>query len=702
MEDMSQYLEEFLSDARDRIDSISNAVLRFEEAVKNGDEEAKRASIDQIFRDAHTLKGTAATMGFMKLSEAAHKMENLFDAIRNGLVEATPDVVDLVLEFIEAIEEMINNIEETGKEGDVDVDELFEKANALLKGYTREKGAKKAEEEKPKVPSTEEGPPQSQEATPTEVSGNVYHVKAIFYPDAQLRGVRAFLILRDLEEIGEVLETKPERSIIEDGSADVDELEFKVATKASPEEIKKLVGRHPEIKDVIVTLLEEGTPKPVKTEEGTKTAEEQPSEGGGITLRILLEKDAPLKGIRSFLVLQEIEKRAKVLSTNPSRLDIQNGDLIDGHYFEVTLAPDANLDEIKEAVLKHPDVAGVEVVEPGSKPPEKPSEAQGTQAEAKKPEVQPKPEVKKQPPAPREKIKMSKLIKVDVSHLDKLMNLVGELVINKGRLEQIAERLGDRELIETLSTTSRLMAELQDEIMQMRLTPVAEVFNKFPRMVRSLARKEGKEVEFIMEGTEIEVDRTILDKLGDVLVHLLRNAIDHGIEPPEEREKLGKPRKGRLELIARRERSHVVIIVRDDGRGIDPEKVKRKAIEKGLISPEQAAELSDEEAINLIFLPGFSTAEKVTDVSGRGVGMDVVQDVIKALNGSISVKTEVGKGTTFILKLPISMAIIQALLIKVMDEIYAVPINNILETIEVKRSDLKSIGGREVIVLRGR
>ncbi|WP_367883461.1 hypothetical protein [Thermococcus peptonophilus] len=141
---------------------------------------------------------------------------------------------------------------------------------------------------------------------------------------------------------------------------------------------------------------------------------------------------------------------------------------------------------------------------------------------------------------------MSKLIKVDVSHLDKLMNLVGELVINKGRLEQIAERLGDRELIETLSTTSRLMAELQDEIMQMRLTPVAEVFNKFPRMVRSLARKEGKEVEFIMEGTEIEVDRTILDKLGDVLVHLLRNAIDHGIEPPEEREKLGKPRKGRL------------------------------------------------------------------------------------------------------------------------------------------------------------
>ena len=281
------------------------------------------------------------------------------------------------------------------------------------------------------------------------------------------------------------------------------------------------------------------------------------------------------------------------------------------------------------------------------------------------------------------------------------MNLVGELVITKGRLEQIGERLGDRELFEALSTLSRLLTELQDEIMEMRLTPIAEVFNKFPRMVRDLARKMGKEVEFVMEGADIEVDRTILEKLGDALVHLLRNAVDHGIEPPEERVKLGKPRAGRVELIAKREKNHVVIIVRDDGRGIDPEKVKRKAVERGLITPEEAANLSDEEAINLIFLPGFSTADKVTDVSGRGVGMDVVKEVVKSMNGSISVQTEVGKGTTFILKLPISMAIIQALLIRVEDETYAIPINNILETIEVDPSILKTVGGKPVIVLRG-
>ena len=236
--------------------------------------------------------------------------------------------------------------------------------------------------------------------------------------------------------------------------------------------------------------------------------------------------------------------------------------------------------------------------------------------------------------------------------------------------------------------------------MEMRLTPVAEVFNKFPRMVRKLARELGKEIEFKMEGSNIEVDRTIPEKLGDVLVHLLRNAVDHGIEAPEERIAKGKPRAGRVELIAKREKSHILIIVKDDGKGIDPEKVKKKAVERGLISPEQAAEMRPEDAINLIFLPGFSTAEKVSDVSGRGVGMDVVQDVIKTLNGSISVKSEIGKGSTFILKLPISMAIIQALLVKIRDETYAIPINNILETIEIKANQLKTIGRKKVIVLR--
>ncbi|KUH32106.1 histidine kinase [Thermococcus celericrescens] len=691
MEDLSQYLDEFLADARDRIDSLSNAILTLEKIVRDGgSEEEKKAMIDQIFRDAHTLKGTAATMSFMKLSEVAHKMENLFDLVRSGKVEPTPELIDVLLEFLDAIEGMVDSIEENGNEGDFDVEELFAKAERFFgegEGAKRESGP--AEEaappaEPPQVEESEGGgeAPES-EAPEGSIPGRVYRVRVYFHKDAQLRGIRGFLILSDLEGIGEVLETTPDRSVIEDGKADVDVLEFVIATEESPEKIKTIVTRHPEVDDAEVEVQGQAAG------EGAKT----------YTVTVYVQKDAPLKGVRSYLVLQDLQKIGDVQRTIPDPIAIQNGELIDGRYFRVLLVSNVSQEEISKAVLKHPDVQDVEITEGDVVDAQRPVQESPSKEKAPRTAETKAPKKKKPPSTP--KVKVSKIIKVDVGHLDRLMNLVGELVITKGRLEQIAERLGDRELLETLSTLSRLLTELQDEIMEMRLTPVAEVFNKFPRMVRELARKMGKEVEFVIEGADIEVDRTILDKLGDVLVHLLRNAIDHGIEAPEEREKSGKPRAGRLELIARRERSHVEIIVKDDGRGIDPEKIKRKALEKGLITPEQAMEMSDEEAINLIFLPGFSTKEKVTDVSGRGVGMDVVKDVVKSLNGSISVQSKVGKGSVFVLKLPVSMAIIQALLIEVQGEVYAVPINNILESIEIRRENLKSIGGKEVIVLRG-
>ena len=678
MEDLSQYLDEFLADARDRIDSISNAVISLEEIVKKGGEEReKRELIDQIFRDAHTLKGTAATMGFMRLSETAHKMENLLDAVRNGEIYITPEVVDLVIDFLDAIEKMIYDIEAGSGDENVDVDPLFEKADKLLKGNL---SSKEGREEKPHQDNSEKETTAIHEEV-SHIEGNKYHIKVLFHDDAQLKNVRAFLVLTDLEEIGEIIDTIPEREIIEEGNFTGSSLEFTVITPISPEEIEKKITRHPEVKEVVVENVKENAQE--------ENLEEKVNE---YTIKITMEKEAPLKGVRSFLIVQDLKKIGNLKKVFPEPDKLEKEELIEGKDFVVLLHTNENKDNIKQLILKHPDVEKVEILEGNKLSEFHPTDKnKADKSEIKKPTPQSSPE---------RKVKISKMIKVDVVHLDKLMNLVGELVINRGRLEQIAERLGDRELLETLSTTSHLMTELQDEIMKMRLTPVAEVFNKFPRMVRKLAKELGKEVEFTMEGSDIEVDRTILDKLGDVLVHLLRNAVDHGIEPPEERIAKGKPRAGKVELIARREKSHILIIVRDDGRGIDPEKVKKKAIEKGLISPEQAAEMRPEEAINLIFLPGFSTAEKVTDVSGRGVGMDVVQDVIKTLNGSISVKSEVGKGTTFILKLPISMAIIQALLVRISNETYAIPINNILETIDIKQNKLKSIGGKKVIVLR--
>ena len=676
MEDLSQYLDEFLADARDRIDSISNAVITLEEIVKKGgDEREKRYLIDQVFRDAHTLKGTAATMGFMELSETAHKMENLLDAVRNEEIEVTPEVVDLVIDFLDAIEKMIYNIEAGARDKNVDVSLLFERVDKLL-GKNPPKSEISPQLESKKETDKKENTIKSIPQT----NGNIYNIKVIFHEDAQLKNVRAFLILTDLEEIGEVSNTLPERTIIEDGNFTGDSLNFTVITSLPPEEIKKKIMRHPEVKEIVVENIE-------------KEESENKDSGSNInkyTIKITVGKDTPLKGVRSFLVVQDLEKIGIIEKIVPEMNKIEKEELIDGKYFTVLLQTKEEKERIKQLILKHPNIENVEIFEGNklnqviSQYSEKSKMSIGTPSSSNN----------------ERKVKISKMIKIDVLYLDNLMNLVGELVINKGRLEQIAERLGDRELLEALSTTSHLMTELQDEIMEMRLTPVAEVFNKFPRMVRKLARELGKEIEFKMEGSNIEVDRTILEKLGNVLVHLLRNAVDHGIEAPEERIAKGKPRAGRVELIAKREKSHILIIVKDDGKGIDPEKVKKKAVERGLISPEQAAEMRPEDAINLIFLPGFSTAEKVSDVSGRGVGMDVVQDVIKTLNGSISVNSEIGKGSTFILKLPISMAIIQALLVKIRDETYAIPINNILETIEIKANQLKTIGRKKVIVLR--
>ncbi|HHF58355.1 MAG TPA: chemotaxis protein CheA, partial [candidate division WOR-3 bacterium] len=575
MEDLSQYLDEFLADARDRIDSISNAVITLEEIVKKGgDEREKRYLIDQVFRDAHTLKGTAATMGFMELSETAHKMENLLDAVRNEEIEVTPEIVDLIIDFLDAIEKMIYNIEAGARDKNVDVSLLFERVDKLL-GKNPPKSEISPQLESKKETDKKENTVKSVPQT----NGNIYNIKVIFHEDAQLKNVRAFLILTDLEEIGEVSNTLPERTIIEDGNFTGDSLNFTVITSLPPEEIKKKIMRHPEVKEIVVENIE-------------KEESENKDSGSNInkyTIKITVGKDTPLKGVRSFLVVQDLEKIGIIEKIVPEMNKIEKEELIDGKYFTVLLQTKEEKERIKQLILKHPNIENVEIFE-GNKL----NQVIGQYSEKSKMSIGTPSSSNNE-----RKVKISKMIKIDVLYLDNLMNLVGELVINKGRLEQIAERLGDRELLEALSTTSHLMTELQDEIMEMRLTPVAEVFNKFPRMVRKLARELGKEIEFKMEGSNIEVDRTILEKLGDVLVHLLRNAVDHGIEAPEERIAKGKPRTGRVELIAKREKSHILIIVKDDGKGIDPEKVKKKAVERGLISPEQAAEMRPEDAINL-------------------------------------------------------------------------------------------------------
>ncbi len=303
--------------------------------------------------------------------------------------------------------------------------------------------------------------------------------------------------------------------------------------------------------------------------------------------------------------------------------------------------------------------------------------------------------------------KTSETIRVDVERVENLMNLVGEIVLDRNRILRVTSDV-EREcksevvekLVEAVTSLDRTVSDLQVAVMKLRMQPIKKIFSKFPRLVRDLARKLNKKVQLVIEGEDTELDRSILDKLEDPLIHLVRNALDHGIEPPEERTAKGKPEVGTIRLFAYHEGDHIIVGIQDDGKGIDPEKVKKKALEKGLITPEQLAQMSDKEAYELIFMPGFSTAEKVSDISGRGVGMDVVASTIHSLRGSIEIESELGKGTTILLKLPLTVAIIRTLMIGVNSQVYAVPLHSVIEVVRYEPSLVKDVGSYRSFMLR--
>jgi two-component system chemotaxis sensor kinase CheA len=311
-------------------------------------------------------------------------------------------------------------------------------------------------------------------------------------------------------------------------------------------------------------------------------------------------------------------------------------------------------------------------------------------------------------PSSQQKLNVEQTIRIDVSRLDDLMNLVGELVLGRNRLSQVVSQIVEkyesentaRELLDAVTQIDFVTTELQTAVMRTRMVPIAKVFNKFPRVVRDLSRETKKEVDLFIYGEETEIDKSVVETIHDPLVHIIRNAIDHGIEPPDERERIGKPRRGKVLLKAEHEGNFIVITVEDDGRGIDPEKVKRKAIEKRLITEQEAASISDKDALNFIFLPGFSTASKVSNISGRGVGLDVVKSNIVKLNGTIDIESKLGSGTKFILKLPLTLAIIQGLLVQVSGEIFVVPLSSVVEVVRIQADEIYTVKGREVIRLR--
>ncbi len=416
-------------------------------------------------------------------------------------------------------------------------------------------------------------------------------------------------------------------------------------------------------------------------------------------ITVILDERCLLKAARAYMVFDVFEQAGEVVKSNPIVQDIEQEQF--DQQFTVVLVSKQEASSLKEQLMQISEVELVQIntVEP------KEDIAPGSENQTSRPQeanVEPVDDHTGKETAPAKAVSINKTIRVNIDRLDSLMNLFEELVIDRGRLEQISKDLNNQELEETVERMSRISGDLQSIILNMRMVPVETVFNRFPRMVRQLAKDLGKEIHLKIIGAETELDRTVIDEIGDPLVHLLRNALDHGIEMPDVREQNGKKREGTVRLKAYHSGNHVFIDLEDDGAGIDRDKILEKALKKGIVSERDAQGLTDQQMYDLMFASGFSTAEQISDVSGRGVGLDVVKNTIESLGGTVTIDSIPGYGSTFSIQLPLTLSIISALLVNMQDERYALPLSSIIETALVNKKDVMKAHGQEVIDFRGK
>ena len=430
-------------------------------------------------------------------------------------------------------------------------------------------------------------------------------------------------------------------------------------------------------------------------------------------VHVTLSQSCLLKAARAYMVVNRLEEMGEIFRAEPPTDALEKEEF--EFDFNVYVATPAPAEEVKAAIEKIGDVQSAEVVEvkaEASAPAPAQSAPAPAPAQASAPIPAPAPAQSAPAPAPAQASaptpakkdtakKGSQTVRVDIGRLDKLMNLVGELVISRARIERLVQEARLRQFDDTLSQLGRISGDIQELVTKLRMVPVSFTFDRFPRLIRDLCKTLNKNVELVLEGEDTELDRTVIDEIGDPMVHLIRNSMDHGIEHPDERKALGKPEKGTLKIAAYQEGSGVVIEVSDDGAGIDPDRVKQKAIERGVITEDRAAIMSDEEAQQLVLLPGFSMAKQITDLSGRGVGMDAVKTKVEALGGQFDLASKKNEGTHVYIRLPLTLAIVLSLLIKVGKETYAISLENVEETIMVRRDDIKTVHGEPTTLLRG-
>ncbi|HEY8414793.1 MAG TPA: chemotaxis protein CheA [Thermaerobacter sp.] len=562
----------FIAESEELVDTLESGLL----ALERGEVDA--GLVDEIFRAAHTLKGSAATAGLEGMAGLTHAMENLLDEVRAGRRSPGSGEVELLLRA---------------------VDFLRETLAAVAAG---------------------EHPPEPPEALYAAL-------------DAAVAGGETAAAVPASTVAG----TTPDTGATSDTGA--------------------------------------GSTGNGRT---ASAPQSQPAARADWRVEAQLDPECPMPAVRALQVLLALEPLGEVVASDPSREAIEAE--WSGRVVRVWLRG-GDREAVGAALRSIPDLTRVRV-EPAA------------------------------PPSPQRQARSAedRTIRVDVDLLDRLLNLVGELVIDRGRLARVGQRLAERngaqDLAEELSRVTahlgRVTGALQEVVLKTRMLPVAYVFRRFPRLVRDLAAQLGKEVELEVSGEDTELDRSLLDVIADPLLHLVRNALDHGIEPPEERLRLGKPRVGRLLLSASQEGHHVLIRLEDDGRGIDPDRVRATAVRKGLLSPERAAALGDREVLDLLFAPGFSTASNVTDVSGRGVGLDVVRKNVEGAGGRVEIESTPGRGTAFVLVLPLTLATLRALLVRVDRDVYAIPLASVAEVLQVEPAGVTSLQGRWATTVRGR
>jgi two-component system chemotaxis sensor kinase CheA len=595
-------LKVFMEEAEEHIQLLDEDLIKLENEGNNPE------LLQEIFRAAHTLKGSSAMLGHERMAEVTHAMESLLDKLRQKKITVNTRIIDALLFGLDALKVLKNEIN-SQRESDIDIASIVRQLNesaearasdavnapAPVRQDTVKKQGKLITLNKSAEKKIDEAVKKGQCAFIVRVSIN---------PKTEWMAVRSLQICNDLTNMGDLIASNPTMSDIEQEKVSA-EFTAVVCCLRKSDEIESTLKLIADIEKVVTAPY------------GTESAAQ---------------------------LLQPVAAEVKSPVDHPAEQAEQIAD---------------QKSEMKNLVANNK------------------TEAMNT-------------------------------IRVDVKVLDNLMNMVEELVIDRSRISQVGRLLEgkypDDELVNDLGDTSnhiiKVINELYQDIMKVRMVPISLVFSKFPRLVRDLAQKQHKNLDFVIKGESTELDRTIIEKIQDPLIHLLRNAVDHGIETPEDRKAKGKPERALLRLEAYQEEGHIVIRLEDDGRGIDAKKVRDSAVKKGFLTAEAAAKLADTEAIDLIFASGMSTAEKTTDVSGRGVGLDIVRTNIERLNGNVTLETRLNGGTVFTLKLPLTVAVFQGLVVTVSGSGYIVPLVSVMETIKVKKEDIKTIRKKEVMLLR--